>query len=138
MRIAALLLLLLPTVASAEPRHHWYKDPKNWMLIATSIAASAYATHEIHDCRMRNDLIHCPDGGYGEFRAREEIRLGGALGMAALSIYGREHWSGHWYDKYVNDTPVILYSGYNVRVGIADHRVPTYPKVDTTRFRVTR
>ena len=126
MRVLARLVvitLLVPLGVLAEPaapRHHWYKDWKNWALIAGSVAASAYATHELHRCRSRTDLENCPEGGYGPFRAREFVRLDASLGMAALAVYGREHWHGAW----INDAPVIAWAGYNVAVGVRDERVP--------------
>lgn len=125
-----LLAIAFPAHVYSEPRHRWYKDWRNWALIGVSVAASGFATHEIHACRQRNDLIHCPDGGYGEFRAREELRLGTSLGMAALSVYGREHWKHGWKNALINNSPVIAISGYNLAVGLSDRRVPTFPKLD--------
>lgn len=107
-----------------------------YVLFGVSVGASLFATHEIHDCRLRNDLPHCPDGGYGEFRAREELRGGVSLTMASLSVYGREHWTNGWRDELINDSPAILWAGYNVKVGWSDHQVPNYPRMDETRFRV--
>jgi len=106
-----------------------------YVLFGASALASGFATREIHNCRSRNDLIHCPDGGYGEFDAREGVRFSVSLTTASLSVYGRQHWSGGftkqgWKTEVINDLPVILWSGYNLRVGIVDHNVPTYPRRD--------
>jgi hypothetical protein len=131
MKTALLLLISLTlqtAAANAEPRHHWYKDKTNWALLAVAVASSLYATHEIHNCRTRNDLIHCPDGGYGEFRAREELRGGTSIGLAFLSIYGREHWRNGWKDELLNDMPTAAFSSWNVIVGRADQTTPTFPR----------
>lgn len=128
------LILIFPLLAAGAPPHrHWYTDWKNWALIAASLAPAGYATHEIHDCRMRNDLQHCPDGGYGPFRGRESIRWSLSLGMAAMSVYGREHFHG----ALLNDAPVAIWGGYNLGVGIADHRVPTYGRDAASRLVLT-
>ncbi len=129
-------MLLLPSVAEARP-HHWYTDPKNIFIGAVALAADLYATHEIMDCRHRNDIVHCPDGGYGPVHGREYgVRLGTTITMLGLTIYGREHWTHGWTNELINDSPVILWSGYNVKVGISDRNVPTYPKEDGALFRI--
>jgi hypothetical protein len=124
--------------APPAARHHWYRDRVNWAILAVAVGSSLYATHEIHACRQRNDLIHCPDGGYGEFRAREELRGGVSLGTAILSIYGREHWRGGWRNELLNDAPVAAWSGWNVAVGRSNQTTPTFPRYDAAwrTFRV--
>lgn len=133
-----ILSLILSTNLTAEPKHHWYKDKKNWFLIGVAVASDFYATHEIANCRARNDIQHCPDGGYGPFKGREGIRYGTSAGMVILSIWAREHWHGGWKTELLNDAPVMLYSGYNFRVGISDHNVPTYPKLDLNTVQVIK
>jgi hypothetical protein len=120
---------------NAEPRHHWYRDKKNWALLAVAVGSSLFATREISACRNRNDLIHCPDGGYGPYNGREYgARLGTSIFMAGLSIYGREHWRG----AALNDAPVGLFSTWNIIVGVQNHRVPNYPREDASRFKVSK
>jgi predicted alpha/beta-fold hydrolase len=119
-------------------KHHWYKSKVNWLILGASVASSAYATHEIHSCRQRNDIIHCPDGGYGAFKAREELRLGVSLGTAMLTVYGREHWRNGWKNELMNDLPATSWASWNLAVGISDHNVPTFPKVDLTSIHITK
>ncbi len=125
--LATVLLLMFPVITRAGP-HRWYKDWRNWAVVAGSLATSVYASHEIHDCRARNDLIRCPDGGYGPFKAREELRGGISLGAAVLTIYGREHWPNGWKNELINDSPAALWSSWNLAVGLADQTTPTFPR----------
>lgn len=131
----ALCFLLLASTLDAKP---WYRDWRNWAIIGGSIAASSYATNQIHNCRARNDLIHCPDGGYGEFRARELVRLSTSVSVAALSVYGRQHWTHGWRNELINDAPATAWAGWNIAVGHSDQTTPTYPRYDAGRLHVKR
>jgi len=92
----ALLFLLLPGLAVAGPRKVVLHVLTDFVLPAGSSVA---ATHYIHTCRQQFGIGgHCPDGGYGEFKARESIRFGFSVGMGQLSHYWRKseddrfHW----------------------------------------------
>lgn len=128
-RAIALLaaLVICSSAASAEPKHHWYKDKKTYVLLAVVVGSSLYRTRSISACRARNDLQHCPDGGYGPYRQRETIVWGTGAGMLALSIYGNEHWHG-WKNALINDAPVAVISGWNIGVGVSNQRTPTFKK----------
>jgi len=131
----ALIFLLAASTVNAKP-HHWYQSKMNWTLIGAAAGSTLFATKEIHDCRLRNDLIHCPDGGYGPFHAREGLRGGISIVTAAMTIYGREHWTQGWRNELINDSPVAVWSSWNVAVGLSDRSVANYPREDETRFRV--
>ena len=138
--ILALFLCIVPQVQAQPP---WYADWRTYLILGEAAGSSLFATHELEACRKRNDFIHCPDGGYGPFKQREYgIRLPTSIGTAALSIYARAHWQGHWYTELLNDAPVILFSGYNFEVGLKNRSVPTFPGKDafekTLNFRVKR
>lgn len=138
MKILLIFALLIPSALNAEPRHRWYRDKVNLALIAAAVGSSLFATHAIHDCRMRNDLIHCPDGGYGEFRAREELRGGVSLLSAGMTIYGREHWRRGWKNELINDFPVAAWSSWNLSVGRSDQTTPNFPRLDASKFKITK
>ena len=135
MKIILILALLVPGVAEAKP---WYKDWTNYLRIGIAAGSSIYATREIHHCRQRNDLIHCPDGGYGAFKAREGIRFGASMGIAAVSVYGHGHWTHGWKNALVNDLPVGAITGYNIRVGYVNQSRPTFPKEDLSDIHIIK
>jgi len=88
-RIIAVILLFVVPVAQAEPRKHWYKDPKALLIVGAALASSAIATKMAHDCRVRNGEGPC-NGGYGAFGGREGVRFGFTAGLTALSL-GMRH-----------------------------------------------
>ena len=101
-------LLLFTSIAQASP---WYRDKKVWAVIGSSIASSAVATKEAHDCRLRKDAgISFCNGGYGPFAAREVVRMAGALGTDALGLWGRHMGIKEW------SALPLGYSGFNVYV----------------------
>jgi hypothetical protein len=132
------LILLLASVVNGEPRHRWWKDKTNLVIIAVAAGSSLFRTHEIANCRGRNDIVHCPDGGYGPFHAREGLDGGITILTTGLTIYGREHWHHGWKDELINDFPVAAWSSWNLAVGVSDRNVPNFPREDATRFRVTK
>lgn len=137
MRKLALVLLVamfIPASVYSEPRHHWWKEKKTYVLAAVVVGAALYRTRSISACRARNNLQHCPDGGYGPYQEREAIAWGTGFGMLALSVYGNQHWRSGWKNALINDAPVALISGWNVAVGVSNQRVPTYPKQDMLRL----
>lgn len=84
--LAILLTLGLTAPMQAKP---WYKDWKVLTVIGVSLAADAVATHEIHECRLREGVAFC-DGGYGEFAAREVVRAVSTAGEDAIAL-GMRH-----------------------------------------------
>lgn len=116
--IAAALLLTLASSTMAQPNRPWYKDWKNWAMLAGSIAAAGYATHEKHLCRQRVGLDGCPMAGYGEFKAREAIQAGAAIGLASLSIWGHQQGYKEW--------PIFGagFAGFLVVQGARNQRTP--------------
>lgn len=83
---------------------------------AAPIAASAIATHEANECRVRNGVAPCA-GGYGGFAGREGLRMGVAVLFSGLSWYGHragfKEWSG----------PALGYAGFNTVVAVKESRV---------------
>jgi hypothetical protein len=114
--IIVFLLLLCPTMLSAQPNKPWYKDKKVWFVIAHSVGSSIAATHEAHQCRLRFGPAPC-DGGYGEFRAREWVRFGSSIGLTALSLWGRHQ------DIKVWAAPSTAFSSYNTSVAVRQARI---------------
>lgn len=94
MRKLLLILLLVALPTEAKP---WYRDKKNWLMLGASVGASLYATHNGHTCRQRVGLDGCTMAGYGEFRSREILRGGIALGTAALSIKMHQEGYREWF-----------------------------------------
>lgn len=90
------LLSLLATSGLAKPGHPWYKDWKNWAVLAGTVGASIYASRAKVGCRARVGLDGCPAAGYGEFRSREILQGGIAVGAAALSIWGHQQGFKEW------------------------------------------
>lgn len=119
--------LLFAASLSAQP---WYKDWKVWRMVGTSIASSAMATREAHDCRMRKNagIAFC-QGGYGEFAARESIRMAGSLALDGVGILGR-HWGIREYTIFadgwsINNTRIAAQqAGIGCKAG-------TYPEYGT-------
>ncbi len=104
-------LLLAGTLSAEPPSKPWYKDWKVWAVIGTSIASSAVATKEAHDCRMRpNAGISFCQGGYGEFKARESVRMGTSLLLDGIGIWGRHEGYKEW------PSFALGFTGYNTYV----------------------
>jgi hypothetical protein len=124
--IAAILLFTLPSLAQAEPKKHWYKDPKVLLVIGAAIASSAVATHEIHDCRAKGRIELCPGGGYGPFPAREGARAGMTFTLAGVSLGMRHNGWKEWV------LPSLVATGINTfaAVSAARKNIPLSTKKD--------
>jgi hypothetical protein len=78
-----------PPLPVVKTHKAWYKDIRVWTVIGISLGASAAATYEAHECRLRNGIAPC-DGGYGEFKAREIVRAVSTVGEDAIAL-GMRH-----------------------------------------------
>lgn len=126
MKRALILLLLLPSVAEAKP--HWWKHWQNWVAGGLVIGASAAATHEAHECRLRLDIASCA-GGYGEFKARESVRFGMGAVAAGMTIYAREHHFGK--ETWV---PTIAYTTWATEIAVRQGTMTGPPRDDRPRL----
>jgi hypothetical protein len=85
--LSALLALLLTAGAvEAGPKHVLARIGEVTLNHIAPAATSLLATNAIHNCRLRFGVGGgCPDGGYGEFKAREAMRFGFSVGMGEAS-----------------------------------------------------
>ncbi len=60
-------------------------DWKFWAVTAGTIGISVATTKSLVDCRHDHGIGPCVDGGYGEFRAREVLRNGLAVGINLIT-----------------------------------------------------
>jgi hypothetical protein len=104
-----IVFLLCASTLSAQP---WYKDHKVWAVIGSSIASSAVATKEAHDCRLREGISFC-SGGYGPFAAREAVRMSATIGLDALGLWGRHLGIREWAALPLGNTAYNAYDAYD-------------------------
>lgn len=84
--ILVLCWLALVSTAQAGPKHVLARIGEVTLDHILPAATSLLATNAIHNCRQRFGIGGgCPDGGYGEFKAREAIRFGFSVGMGEAS-----------------------------------------------------
>lgn len=61
-------------------------DKKFWLVAGLTVGTAVATTLTINRCRHDHGIGGgCVDGGYGEYRAREALRVSLAVGMAALA-----------------------------------------------------
>jgi hypothetical protein len=125
MKAPALFCILLCFAASVDAQP-WYKDKKVWLLIGASVASSAVATKEAHDCRERVGIGFC-SGGYGPFAARETVNMIGTIGTDALGLWGRHMGIKEWFVLPVGYTVYNTYTAYDQTLkGCPAGQVPVY------------
>src|SRR5216684_1956808 len=96
MRKFIILFLLFAPSAEAFP---WKKVAELTVNFGLTAGSSLLASKAIYDCRVKFGVgAGCPDGGYGELKAREGLRFSFSIGMGTLGHYwhksedDRKHW----------------------------------------------
>jgi hypothetical protein len=84
--LAFLLIFWFAVPANAGPKKVLLKIAEIAVDHVLPAVSSGLATNAVHNCRKRFGVGGgCPDGGYGEFKAREGMRFGFSVGMGELS-----------------------------------------------------
>jgi hypothetical protein len=105
-------------VPAVKTHKAWYKDAAVWVLLGITVATSLAATHEINNCRAQNGVAPC-DGGYGEYKAREIVRMAGTVGEDAIAL-GMRH-AGFGFKSWA---PVMFgFPAYNTSVAVRQSQI---------------
>lgn len=60
-------------------------DWRWWVVTGVTVGTAIVTTRTIDRCRTDHGIGPCVDGGYGEYRAREALRISLAVGINAVS-----------------------------------------------------